>query len=561
MVVDKKMIEEEIRIVQTVQTQENTPALIIGLAASVVVVCYLDWSAAWSSHAIYPLAFILVMLIPSLRSYLSLRGRERPIRVSKRRIKALEIYTGLFGVAWALVTYLILAKLDSTNGAFIIALMCCLCFAAVGLKPGLPRASTCFCGIVLVALSIGVLRHGVTRPDQLAIIITAVSLPIARTIWQNWYQLVNHVTLGLEKLQAEAEIHLRETKAMRTIIEAIPFPLVLTRETGALEMSETAAQQFGISNASVNEHTIRDFFVNAEDQNAIVELQAQNSRLDAFEVQLQNKQGEAFWVLLSSLPLKFEGENSWLNAIYVIDDRKRIEADLLEAHATLARVSDQLAKYISPQLYQAVFSGKQKVAIEAKRKKLTVFFSDIVNFSEITDKLEPEELTSLLNQYLTEMSLIAYEHGAYFDKFIGDALMFYFGDPETKGVKEDASACVQMAIDMQRRLATLEVEWREQGLIERPFEARMGINTGYCTVGNFGSEDRMDYTIIGREVNLAARLESHAEAGSILLSAETYAQIKRELVAIEREAITVKGFPKPIRTFEVQNILEEIVVG
>jgi class 3 adenylate cyclase len=231
--------------------------------------------------------------------------------------------------------------------------------------------------------------------------------------------------------------------------------------------------------------------------------------------------------------------------------------EMRQTNDVLATVSDQLAKYISPQLYQSIISGKQRVAIESKRKKLTVFFSDIANFTEITDQLESEELTTLLNQYLTEMSNIAQEHGAYFDKFIGDAMMFFFGDLESKSIKEDATACVRMAITMQRRLAQLQMEWRERGLIDQPFETRMGINTGYCTIGNFGSESRMDYTIIGSEVNLAARLEASADAGGILMEAETYAQVKDWLRAEERDAITVKGFPKPIRTFAVKGIYED----
>jgi class 3 adenylate cyclase len=239
-------------------------------------------------------------------------------------------------------------------------------------------------------------------------------------------------------------------------------------------------------------------------------------------------------------------------------ENARLVNEMRQTNEALATVSDQLAKYISPQLYQSIISGEQRVAIESKRKKLSIFFSDIANFTEITDQLESEELTSLLNEYLTEMSRIAHEHGAYFDKFIGDAMMFYFGDPESKGVKEDASACVRMAIEMQRRLRQLQTRWREQGLIDRPFEARIGINTGYCTVGNFGSEDRMDYTIIGGEVNLAARLEAHADYGGILMAAETYSLVKDWLVAEEREAITMKGFSKPIRTFSVRGIYDEL---
>lgn len=239
-------------------------------------------------------------------------------------------------------------------------------------------------------------------------------------------------------------------------------------------------------------------------------------------------------------------------------ENTRLVNEMRQTNEMLANVSRQLAKYISPQLYQSIVSGAQRVTIGSQRKKLTIFFSDIANFTQITDQLESEELTSLLNEYLTEMSKIALEHGAYFDKFIGDAMMFYFGDPESKGVKEDASACVRMAIEMQTRLRILQSGWQEQGLIDQPFEARIGINTGYCTVGNFGSEDRMDYTIIGGEVNLAARLEANADVGGILLAAETYSLVKDWLRAEEREAITVKGFSKPVRTYSVQDAYDEL---
>ena len=178
-------------------------------------------------------------------------------------------------------------------------------------------------------------------------------------------------------------------------------------------------------------------------------------------------------------------------------------------------LSTKLSKYLSPQVYSSIFTGQRSVEIASNRKKLTVFFSDIVDFTATTDDLESEELTALLNRYLTEMSKIALEHGATIDKYIGDAILLFFGDPETKGIKEDAIACVSMAIAMQRRMRELQSEWRDAGL-EKPFQLRIGISTGYCTVGNFGSDDRMDYTIIGNEVNLASRLQSHAEPGGIL---------------------------------------------
>src|SRR5262245_38648252 len=153
------------------------------------------------------------------------------------------------------------------------------------------------------------------------------------------------------------------------------------------------------------------------------------------------------------------------------------------------------------------------------------------------------------------MSRIALEHGATIDKYVGDAIMAFFGDPETKGIKEDAAACVKMAIAMQRRMRELQWEWRDAGL-EKPFQLRIGINTGYCTVGNFGSEDRMDYTIIGSEVNLASRLQSHADLGGILMSHETYSLVKDVVPAEEQVPIQAKGFAKPVRNYKVLNQFE-----
>ncbi|SPJ27700.1 Adenylate cyclase 2 [Falsiruegeria mediterranea M17] len=222
---------------------------------------------------------------------------------------------------------------------------------------------------------------------------------------------------------------------------------------------------------------------------------------------------------------------------------------------TMERLSHRLAKYLSPQLYLSILTGEQTEEIVSKRKKLTVFFSDIVGFSEITDRLESEELSTLLNRYLTEMSLIAESHGGTIDKFIGDAIVVYFGDPESKGAKKDALACVRMAIEMQERVRKLKQEWLNLGL-EETFDLRIGINTGYCTVGNFGSDQRVDYTIIGSEVNLAARLESAADIGCILLANETYALVKDWIAADEQEPMRVKGFERPIRTFQVRRTAE-----
>jgi class 3 adenylate cyclase len=228
-----------------------------------------------------------------------------------------------------------------------------------------------------------------------------------------------------------------------------------------------------------------------------------------------------------------------------IDDQER---ELERKARDLTKLSARLSKYLSPQVYESVFSGKQNVTVSSSRKKLTVFFSDIVGFTELADQQESEELTQLLNQYLTEMTRIALDHGATIDKYIGDAIMAFFGDPETSGVKEDAFRCVSMAIAMRDRLTELNREWKKAG-IGKPLICRTGIHTGFCTVGNFGSDERMDYTIIGRTVNTASRLEKIADVGQILISYETYALVKDEIICEARGQIEVKGIAHPISTY------------
>jgi class 3 adenylate cyclase len=217
-----------------------------------------------------------------------------------------------------------------------------------------------------------------------------------------------------------------------------------------------------------------------------------------------------------------------------------------------------LAKYLSPQLYDSIFTGRQEVKVASRRKKLTVFFSDIAGFTETADRLQSEDLTQLLNHYLTEMSRIANDFGATIDKYVGDAIVIFFGDPETRGVQEDALACVRMAIAMRERMDELQGVWRDSG-IERPLQCRIGINTGFCTVGNFGSEDRMDYTIIGSGVNLASRLEQAATPGGILISYETFAHVKHEIRCKEHGHISVKGIAHPVDTFEVEDTFDNLV--
>ncbi len=228
-----------------------------------------------------------------------------------------------------------------------------------------------------------------------------------------------------------------------------------------------------------------------------------------------------------------------------------IHSSLAQSNAFLAGLSRRISRYLSPQVYRSIFSGDTHDSIHTRRKKLSIFFSDIKDFTATTERMQPEELTALLNEYLTAMYAIALRHGGTIDKCVGDALLIFFGDPETRGEGEDARACVRMALEMRESLAHLNHAWRARG-VENPFGVRMGIATGYCDVGNFGSDERMDYTIIGVQVNLAARLQSLAEPGQIVISFETYAHTREIVTAKPLPEVTVKGFAQPVIPYAVE---------
>jgi PAS domain S-box-containing protein len=232
------------------------------------------------------------------------------------------------------------------------------------------------------------------------------------------------------------------------------------------------------------------------------------------------------------------------DAVQVANKALNDKNDQLEA------LSGKLAKYLSRQVYDSIFEGKTDVQVQSYRKELTVFFSDIAGFTDLTDRLEAEVVSEVLNRYLSEMAEIADGCGGTIDKFIGDGIMIFFGDPQTRGRKEDAIECVGMALRMRQRTAELNEEWVDL-VGPEPLHVRIGVNSGFCTVGNFGSEDRLDYTIVGGAVNAAARLEATAEADQIQISHATYSLVKDQFYCRPIGDINVKGISHQLRTYEV----------
>jgi class 3 adenylate cyclase len=226
----------------------------------------------------------------------------------------------------------------------------------------------------------------------------------------------------------------------------------------------------------------------------------------------------------------------------------------------IEEISSKISRYLPEQVYQSIFSGDIGTEIQSQRKQLTVFFSDIRDFTPRTERLEPEALSEILNTYFSSMTEIARAHGATIDKFIGDAILAFFGDPQSSGLEKDAERCVLMAIDMQRCMSEFAGAFAHLGMHD-PLEIRIGINSGYCTVGNFGSYERMDYTIIGSPVNVAARLQGACTPNSILLSGSTRALVREKFQLESRGHLSLKGIAEEVEAFDVVFDIEKAPQG
>ena len=203
--------------------------------------------------------------------------------------------------------------------------------------------------------------------------------------------------------------------------------------------------------------------------------------------------------------------------------------------------------YFPPPVVDKIMRRPAALESAAQKRELTILFSDIRNFTRHTSTMEAARVRDLLNEYFEKMVEIVFEHGGTLDKFIGDGLMVFFGDPERQ--PDHALRGVRAAVAMQAATRELEAAWRERG--EMPLQIRIGINTGQVIVGNMGSPRRLSYTVLGEPVNMAQRLEAGAPAGGILISQRTRELIGKSVPTRATEPIMVKGIDHPLVVYEV----------
>ena len=231
---------------------------------------------------------------------------------------------------------------------------------------------------------------------------------------------------------------------------------------------------------------------------------------------------------------------------------------LVSHQASIVSLARRLGRYISPQVYVSLVANEEEVT---RRKCLTVCFSDMEGFTALMDSLPEEAVTQLLNEYLDTMAGIALDFGGTVDKFMGDGMMVFFGDPLTEGRQADALACVRMALAMQKQLLVMRTAWQIDGIFS-DIHMRIGIHTGDCAVGNFGSAQRMDYTAIGSVVNIASRLEGQAAQDSVLISTDTFDEVGDLISCQARSTIKLKGIRRAVHAYTVvgDGLLQSVAV-
>lgn len=258
----------------------------------------------------------------------------------------------------------------------------------------------------------------------------------------------------------------------------------------------------------------------------------------------------------------FRTQLVWLNVVYpavlilVLFISSTI-AKYMVAETGKRQIKSAFQHYVAPKIVDEIMENADRLRLGGEMRTLTVLFSDIRGFTSVAQSLPPEELVRLLNVYLTQMTEKVFKHDGLLDKYIGDAIMAIYGAPIPRA--DHALAACRTALDMLEELKVLQAQWREQGL--PVLDIGIGINTGAMIVGNMGSRDRFDYTVIGDAVNLGSRIEALNKlyGTRVLLSEFTYAEVREEFPALrEVDRTPVRGRREPVRIYELLPAVETL---
>jgi len=209
------------------------------------------------------------------------------------------------------------------------------------------------------------------------------------------------------------------------------------------------------------------------------------------------------------------------------------------------RIRTNLSRYLSPDVVETIVQRKDELRLGGERREVTVIFADVVAFTPLAERFEPERIVGILNELFTFLTEIVFRHGGIIDKFLGDAVMAVFGAPYAH--EDDAVRAARAAEEMMRWLEVGNARWRKE--LGTDLQLAIGMNTGLAVAGNIGSQKRMEYTVIGDAVNVAARLETIARPGQILMTRDTMERISGEFRATFLTSMQLKGRQGPTEVY------------
>jgi PAS domain S-box-containing protein len=370
-------------------------------------------------------------------------------------------------------------------------------------------------------------------------------------------------TVGAFAMYEDVRELVRQRRFFESLVEQSPTAIVMIDDHVNVTLWNPEAERlFGYSAAEAVGRNLDDLVANDPDVHAeATAWSAEGIAGGSFHRigRRTRKDGTFVDVEIVAVSVRLEDERIGFYIIYhdvteLEQTRRRLEARVDEQMAELVRTGE-LARFLPQQVAAGLLGGNLHAEEPFQRRRITMLFADMVGFTDLSESLEPEELAEVLNGYLREMAAAVLANGGTLDNFIGDGVMAVFGAPQERPEPEQAWAAVQAAMDMRTRCHELARSLRERGIPADP-EIRVGLNTGHCTVGVFGSDVMRAYKAVGFAVNVAARLQAAAEPGSILCGFRTYALVKDRVKAEERGALSVKGAVRPVEAWEITGLTD-----
>jgi class 3 adenylate cyclase len=280
---------------------------------------------------------------------------------------------------------------------------------------------------------------------------------------------------------------------------------------------------------------------------------------------LHEEASEHLGTILLRVPF-FLAMTAYYGAMGEMAQHERVARELQERKAN--EIRRMFSSYVSPRIVEAMIKDPSKATLGGQRKELTMLFADLFGFTSFTEEHSPEEVVAQLNEYLGAMTEVVFQWDGTLDKFVGDGIVVYWGAPFEQ--LDHVELAIKCALHMQKRLAELEVKWKAEGRV--PFKAGVGIHTGEAVVGNIGAEGKkMDYTMIGGHVNLAARVQGLTrQFGCSIVISEKTASCLRDMIAKDENddnrgrlghvslrklpPVKVKGMVQPVVVYALESL-------